>query len=125
MIKRFDLEERTTMFSGNIIALCKLVRPNEITRPIISQLIRAATSVGANYVEANNASSKRDFRNKIYICKKECQETKYWLKLLKLSVHEIGDQAEHLWQEVHELNLIFQRIISSTEANLNLEKLKN
>lgn len=73
----FDLEDRKAKFGENIINFCKTINENSITRSLISQLVRSATSVGANYMEANGASSKKDFRNKIHICKKEIQETKH------------------------------------------------
>ncbi|MFH1564229.1 MAG: four helix bundle protein [bacterium] len=68
---QYDLEERTRKFSKSIIDLLRKVRQDEINKNIISQLIKAATSVGANYCEANGASSKKDFKNKIFICRKE------------------------------------------------------
>ena len=71
---KFDLEERTAKFGEEIILFCKSLKQDVITRPLINQLIRSGTSIGANYCEANNASSKKDFRNKIFICKKEAQE---------------------------------------------------
>jgi len=111
--KSFDLEERTLQFSQDTIRFCKSIELTTITKPLISQLIRSATSIGANYCEANNASSKKDFRNKIFFCKKEAQETKYWLKLLKTSLPEKVRELKILFQECHELNLIFQKIIST------------
>ena len=111
--KGFDLEERTTKFAGNVIMLCKSIKETAITRPLISQIIRSSSSVGANYYEANNASSKKDFRNKIFICKKEAQETKYWLRLFKTLLPERSDELKLLFQECHELTLIFQKIIST------------
>ena len=80
---------------------------------MLIQLVRSASSIGANYAEANNAGSKKDFRNKIYICKKESQETKYWLKVLKATLDTA--ELDILSQESHELNLIFQKIASSTK----------
>lgn len=79
---KYDLEERTAKFAEKIIEICKKVPKNTITISIINQLIRAGTSIGANYTEANGASSKKDFKNKIHLCKKEAMETKYWLRLL-------------------------------------------
>lgn len=73
----FDLEERTAKFGEAVIGFCKATEQNNITKPIVNQLIRSSTSIGANYMEANGASSKKDFRNKIFICKKEAQETKH------------------------------------------------
>ncbi len=74
--RKYDLEERTALFGESVIKLCKIIKQDNITAPIINQLVRSATSIGANYMEANGASSKRDFVNKIFICKKESQETK-------------------------------------------------
>ncbi len=74
---KYDLEERTAKFAENIINFAKEIHKSQINLPLITQLVKAGTSVGANYCEANGASSKRDFRNKIYICKKEIKETKY------------------------------------------------
>ena len=109
----YDLEERTAKFSENIIMFCRTIKQDVITKPIINQLIRSATSVGANYCEANGASSKKDFRNKIYICKKEIQETKYWLRMISTAVPTTKDQARHLWAETQELTLIFGKILST------------
>ena len=79
---KYDLEERTAKFGERIIDLCKRIPKNTVNNPIISQLVRAGTSIGANYSEANGASSRKDFANKIFICKKEAIETKYWLRML-------------------------------------------
>jgi len=72
--------------------------------------VKAATSVGANYGEANDAESKRDFRHKIGICRKESKESKYWLRLIAVSEPALRDAAATLWQEAKELNLIFGAI---------------
>lgn len=113
MTKPFDLEERTAVFSEKIIVLCKSLKQDSISRPIIDQLVRSSTSIGANYMEANGASSRKDFRNKIYICKKETQETKYWLRILKQCFFEREEEISILWKEAQELTLIFQKITSS------------
>jgi four helix bundle protein len=113
MKKEYDLEERTASFSEEIVLLCKVIKQNTITSPIVSQLIRSATSVGANYCEANGASSKKDFRNKIHICKKEIQETKYWLRILATASPENKDKARELWKEAQELSIIFGKIAFS------------
>jgi len=68
---KYDLEDRTAKFGEEVIKFCKAIHQNTITKPLISQLVRSATSIGANYMEANGASSRKDFRNKIFICKKE------------------------------------------------------
>ncbi len=107
---KYDLEERTKKFSKEVIGLLVKIKRNRINENIISQLARSATSVGANYCEANGASSKKDFRNKIFICRKEIQETKYWLEILAESNPEIKDKLRKLWKEAHELTLIFNKI---------------
>lgn len=113
---KYDLEERTAKFGKAVIELCKKVKSNIIVNPIISQLIRSATSIGANYMEANGASSKKDFVNKIFICKKECQESKHWLRMLSVAVSECADESRLLWSEAQELTLIFQKIASTSRA---------
>lgn len=94
---KYDLEERTAIFI-----------------PLLDQLIRAATSIGANYCEANGASSKKDFTNKIFICKKESRESKYWLRVLAGALNEekLKDECRDLWKEAQEFNLIFSKIVS-------------
>ncbi len=64
-------------------------------------------------MEANGASSKKDFQNKIFICKKEAQETKHWLRMAKSFLPNHIDQIDLLWKEAQELTLIFQKICSS------------
>ncbi len=117
LIKR-DLEERTAKFSENVITLCQSIRESTINKPIILQLIRSATSIGANYNEANNASSRKDFTNKIFITKKEAQETKYWLRMLSKAVSdkEVSVKLRILWKECQELTMIFQKITNSLRA---------
>ncbi len=110
---KYDLEERTAKFAEKIIEFTKKIKKNHINISIITQLVRSGTSVGANYCEANGASSKRDFRNKIYICKKEIQETKYWLRIVSKASPEIKEKAKEIWKEAQELTLIFGKITSS------------
>lgn len=111
--KQYDLEERTAVFGENVIKPCKQIKQDAITKPTISQVIRSATSTGANYCEANAASSKKDFRNKIFICKKEVQETKHWLRMLATCAPDKKNEIRKLWQEAQELTLIFGKIVSS------------
>lgn len=110
---KYDLEERTAKFGENIIKFCRIVKQDAITKPIISQLIGSSTSIGANYMEANAASSKKDFKNKIYISKKETQETKHWLRMIAQCEPTKKAEIRNLWQEAQELTLIFGKIISS------------
>ncbi|MBU1320715.1 four helix bundle protein [Patescibacteria group bacterium] len=109
----YDLEERTAVFGENVIKFCKTIKQDTITKPIISQIIRSSTSIGANYMEANGASSKKDFRNKIYICKKEIQETKHWLRMISACMPTETNRARELWKEAQELTLIFGKIVST------------
>jgi len=110
---KFDLEERTAQFGEQIILFARSVKIDVITKPLIDQIVRSATSIGANYMEANGGSSKKDFRNKIHICKKEAQETQHWLRMLSTALPERKDELRKLWQECHELVLILQKITSS------------
>lgn len=107
---KYNLEERTAKFAENIIKFAKKIPKNVITLPIIGQLVKAGTSVGANYCEADDAESKMDFKHKIGICKKESRETKYWLRVVATTVNELKEEARILWQEAKELNLIFNSI---------------
>ncbi|MBL4752106.1 MAG: four helix bundle protein [Flavobacteriales bacterium] len=107
---KYDLEERTGLFGERIILFCKIIPRGIITDPLITQLVKAGTSVGANYAEADDAESKRDFRHKIGICKKEARETKHFLKMAIVAVPDLEDQATPLIQEAKELNLIFNSI---------------
>lgn len=112
---KFDLEERTAFFGETIIDVCRSVPKNTLTLPMRNQILRSGTSIGANYCEANNASSKKDFRNKIFICKKEAQETKYWLRMLAHACTEKKEEMRIVWKENQELALIFQKIINSSK----------
>lgn len=116
---KYDLQERTAKFGEAVILTCRKVSQDIISRPIISQLVRSSTSVGANYREANGASSRKDFRNKIYICKKEAQETEHWLRMLRTCVSEMEAKIDPLFNEAHELSLIFHAIGSTIDSNEN------
>jgi len=115
---KYDLEDRTRKFSKDMIRFLLKIKINEINRNIISQLSRSTTSVGANYCEANGASSKKDFRNKIFICRKEIQETKYWIELLAEASPDSKSILKNLWKESQELTLIFNKISSSLKEPL-------
>src|SRR3989344_11010 len=114
----YDLEERTALFSESLIEFYKRCPKNAITIPLIDQGLRAGTSIGANYMEANGASSRKDFQNKAFICKKEGKETLYWLRLIgkALDDENLKEECRKLWQEAKELTLIFSKIASSTKS---------
>ena len=110
---QYDLEERTASFGEAIIGFAKRVPKSTVTVSLIGQLVRSGTSVGANYCEADDGVSKKDFRNKIGICKKEARETKHWIRMIVSAVPELKDEARPLWQEAKELHLIFVSIFRS------------
>ena len=112
----FDLSERTSKFGEETIKFSKKISENSITKPVISQLVRAGTSVGANYCEADNAESRKDFIHKIGICKKESRETMHWLRMTVVASPTLRDEARMLWQEAKELNLIFNAIVISSRS---------
>ena len=114
----YDLEERTALFGEALIEFCLGVPANPVTGPIINQLVRAGTSVGANYCGADDAESKKDFRHKIAICRKEARETKYWLRMIAKAAPLQKSAARKLWSEAKELHLIFVAIIRTTDRNL-------
>jgi len=114
---QYNLEERTTRFAESLIDFIRTLPVNSITKPIINQLIRSGTSIGANYHEANEASSSKDFRNKIFISKKESSETKHWLRLIARAIPEKENIAKMLWKEVHEFTLIFAKITRTLDTN--------
>lgn len=109
--KNYDLEERTAKFGESIVLFAKNLKRDIINLPLINQLVKAGTSIGANYMEANGASSKRDFGNKISICKKEARETKYWLRIISRVNQKHKNKCRKLWKEAQELTLIFSKII--------------
>jgi four helix bundle protein len=117
--KEYNLEKRTIKFSEEVIVFVKMLKKDTINIPLIDQLIRSATSIGANYFEANGASSKKDFRNKIYICKKESKESGYWIQLIARTNSEKENECRKLWKESHELTLIFSKIAATASKNEN------
>ena len=107
---RYDLEERTAKFGESIIGFCKRIKSTPITMPLITQIVKSATSIGANYCEADDAVSKKEFRLKIATCKKEARETKHWLRMLAAADESILVESRRHWQEAKELHLIFAAI---------------
>lgn len=108
--KKYDLEERTAKFAEKVLDHLKTVAETTINKSIIIQLIRAVTSIAANYCEADGAESKKDFKHKIAICKKECKEVKLWLRLMSNIDPENTSTYRSFWQEAQELTLIFSAI---------------
>lgn len=109
--KVYDLEDRTAKFGEDVIRFAKKIPLNSVTQRLIPQFVAAGTSVGANYSEADDAESGKDFKHKIGICKKEAREVKHWLRMIAVAVPELSDDARKIWQEARELNLIFNSIV--------------
>ena len=106
----FDLEERTAQFGEAIIRFCKKIPRSPENDRLIDQLVGCSTSVGANYCEANEGVSKKDFKNTIGRCVKEAKESKFFLRMVAASEPKLADDARELYREVKELHLIFASI---------------
>lgn len=117
----YNLEERTAVFGEQLVEFCLSLSQNAVTAPIISQLVASGTSVGANYCEADEAESKKDFRHKIALCRKEAKETKFWLRMIAKASPSHKTAARAQWKEINELHLIFCAIIRTTDQNLRKE----
>jgi four helix bundle protein len=106
----YDLEERTARFGEAVIDFARMIPQDAVTNRITNQLVGVGTSVGANYIEADDAVSKKDFLKSIGTCRKEARETKHFLRMSACAVPELKPQARKLWMEASELRLIFSRI---------------
>ncbi len=113
-IYKNDLESRTLEFSKLVITICNKLEFNLVNKNIINQVVRSATSIGANYREANETESKKDFRNRIRITKKESKETIYWLKLLVYNNSKYLEEINGLIDEAGQLMKIFAAIYSKS-----------
>lgn len=111
------LEERTVNFSKEVILFCRKEPQTIVTKPMINQLIRSSTSIGANFAEASNAASKTDFRNKVYIAKKEAAETKYWLTLIE-DIASDKITCSELPTEAHYILMTLQKVITSVNSGI-------
>jgi len=106
----YDLAERTARFGEAVIRFCRAFPKSVVNDPLIRQVVRSGTSIGANYCEADDAVSDKEFRQKIGTCKKEARETKHWMRMLAAADPDSADAARVLWREAHELTLIFVAI---------------
>jgi four helix bundle protein len=116
--KVFDLEERTARFGEAMIGFAKKVPVTPVTRPLIDQLVKSGTSIGANYCEADDAESRKAFRNNCCTCRKESRESKHWLRMIAaaIDVEELKPEARTLWTEAKELHLIFAAIVRKIDG---------
>jgi len=112
--KKFDLEERTKYFFGKVIDLCKKIPVNPITKRQIEQLVASSGSIGANWREASECESKKDFSHKVKISRKEAKECQLWLYGLRKSTFGFEKEFDSLIAEAKEFVYIFTSIINKT-----------
>ena len=94
----YDLEERTARFGQAVIDFAKAIPQDRVTNRIVGQLVGAGTRVGANYVEADDAVSKKEFLKSIGTCKKEARETKHFVRMAVRAVPALKPDARKLWK---------------------------
>ena len=112
----YDLEERTFQFAKNVRLFVKTFPKTIANIEDGKQLVKASGSVGANYIEANEALSKKDFKMRIKICRKEEKESAYWLRLIdETNILNNSDDANYLTQEATELTKIFSSILEKSK----------
>lgn len=114
--KQYDLEERTKTFAKRVRDFVAKLPKNTATFEDGKQVVRSSGSVGANYIEANEALSKKDFLMRIKICRKEAKESAFWLDLFKTGNSTEEDLRLKLTQEATELMKIFGAILKKSEA---------
>ena len=118
--QKFDLEERTYRFARDVRLFIKSINSIDLIEEDIHQLLKSSGSVGANYREANDALSKKDFIYRIRISRKEAKESKYWLRLIKSMSSNIDHQGlDMLIIEAEELKRILSSILQKMETSLN------
>ncbi len=117
----YDLEERTFLFAKNVSLYCKKLPKTISNREYVKQLIRASGSVGANYIESNEALSDKDFVYRVKICRKESKESVYWLRLIhETNPEQFKEGTKTLFMEASELTKIFSSIVSDkSKSNQN------
>ncbi len=107
-----ELNGRFLQFSKDTIIFCKGLKLDTISRPIVSQLVRSSTSIGANYSESQSGISKKDFRSKVYISLKEAEESKYWFEILITCFPEKKPEINTLLSEIQQIIKILQTIVN-------------
>jgi len=111
----YDLEDRTLEFSKRIIRMCMALPKNNINYVLIKQVLRSGSSIGANYIEANESLSKKDFKHRVKISRKEAKETTYWLNLIVESNNNFENRIKPLLQESIEIRKILSSIINNSK----------
>jgi four helix bundle protein len=116
----YDLEERTALYAERVRNFCLKLPKNVVNNEYVTQLVRAGSSPGANYIEANECIGDKDFNMKIKTCRRESKESSYWLRLIITDgSEEMENERKALRQEAKEFVLIFNSILKKREANLN------
>ena len=110
----FDLQERTAKFGEEVISFARSINQDGVSTPIVQQLVRSATSIGANYCEADGAGSRKEFRYRISLCLRESKETQYWLRMIGKACPDEVESARVQWKEATELSKIFATIYRKT-----------
>ena len=113
--KHYDLEERTFAFARDVAQFLHSSPRTPANIEYTKQLIRSSGSVGANYIEANEALSKKDFVLRIKICRKEAKESCYWLRLLEIPTPDADERRGQLVGEATELMKIFGSILQKSQ----------
>lgn len=114
--KQYDLEERTLQFAKAVRDFVNKLPKTMANFEYGRQLIRSSGSIGANYIEANESLSKKDFSMRVKICKKEAKESRYWLNLVDIgSSEELGEERDGLFGEATELMKIFGSILERSK----------
>ncbi|MCR4274725.1 MAG: four helix bundle protein [Candidatus Campbellbacteria bacterium] len=120
--KIFDLEERSRTFAMNVRHFTSTLQKTQANIEDGKQLVRSSGSVGANYIEANECLSRKDFVFRIRICRKESRESSYWLSLISINTEELEGVRKRLYRESLELARIFSTIMWNTEAKIKSSK---
>ncbi len=116
MEKNYDLEERTFQFARSVCGFCKEIPKNTSNIEYSKQVIRSSGSIGANYIEANESFSKKDFLFRIKICRKEAKETIYWLRLIsETNSKDFSKKSEELIDEATQLKKILSAILEKSQ----------
>ena len=113
--KKYDLERRTAVLGELVIKFCIAVTKDTINASLVDQVVRSATSVGANYMEADGAGTKKEFQHRMSLCKREAKETMHWIRMLAVSNSQSAPALRPLWKEAHELVLIFSSIVNKSK----------
>lgn len=112
----YNLEQRTLDFAISVRELCKQLKHNTINLVYIKQLIRSSSSIGANYIEANEKLGQKDFQLRLKVARKEAKESVFWLQLLVIDDSKLSDEKNTLVDEATQLQKILSSVILKTQS---------